>query len=187
MDRNEVSIAFEILLEEIETVVNSLSEDGAKAFKARDYDGARQLIEDATRLTDFHEKVKTLQEDWQTLFAPKAPTRKKRRRKAGKRLRRGLRTPQHAFRKPILEVLVELGGSAASHEVVDAVGKKMKGTLNQYDRQRLQNDPTHRVRWRNTAEWCRNRMAREGLLKADSPRGTWEISEKGRKALERMS
>jgi hypothetical protein len=27
-------------------------------------------------------------------------------------------------------------------------------------------------------------MVREGLLKSDSPRGIWEISERGRKALQ---
>ncbi|MCC7571175.1 winged helix-turn-helix domain-containing protein, partial [Candidatus Micrarchaeota archaeon] len=36
-------------------------------------------------------------------------------------------------------------------------------------------------RWRNTAQWARNSMVNEeGFLKKDSPRGIWEISEKGR-------
>jgi len=40
------------------------------------------------------------------------------------------------------------------------------------------------VRWRNTAQWCRHTMVQEGLLKRDSPHGIWEITEKGRQALE---
>ena len=183
MDTNEVSIAFEILLEELETVVDSLNADGASAFTARDYDKAKQLIEDATRLTDFHDRVKGLQSEWQTLFAAKAPARGAGRRKGLKKLSRGLRTGEDAFVKPILEALVERGGSAPMKDVLDAVGKKLAGTLNEYDRQRLSSGPAHEIRWRNTAEWCRNKMARDGLLKTDSPRGVWEISDKGRKAL----
>jgi len=32
------------------------------------------------------------------------------------------------------------------------------------------------VHWRNRAQWYRNTLLREGLLKSDSPRGIWEIS-----------
>jgi len=35
-------------------------------------------------------------------------------------------------------------------------------------------------RWENTAQWARNTMVNEGLLSADSPRGIWEITKKGR-------
>ncbi|RMH13146.1 MAG: hypothetical protein D6698_14360, partial [Gammaproteobacteria bacterium] len=38
--------------------------------------------------------------------------------------------------------------------------------------------------WRNTAQWCRNTMVREGLMKSDSPYGIWEITEAGRKYLQ---
>ncbi len=38
--------------------------------------------------------------------------------------------------------------------------------------------------WRNSAQWARNSMVQEGLLKADSPRGVWNISEAGRCRLE---
>jgi hypothetical protein len=67
MKGNEVNTAFEILLEEIELVANSLHEEGAAAFKAGDYDAARRAIEDATRLADFREKVKALQKEWASL------------------------------------------------------------------------------------------------------------------------
>jgi len=53
MNKNEVNIAFEILLEEIELVANQLNESGADAFRIGDYDKARQAIEEATRLADF--------------------------------------------------------------------------------------------------------------------------------------
>jgi len=182
MDKNEVNEAFEILLEEIEAAADALNEEGAEAFRAGDYDKAKSAIEKATRLAEFREKVKALQKEWLGLFA-EAPRRKRRTsRKAKRRLPRGLRTPEDAFRRPILETLAELGGAAPIGEVLDRVEHKMKGVLNEYDREPLPSDPRS-IRWRNTAQWCRNTLVREGLMKADSPYGVWEISEQGRKWL----
>lgn len=119
-------------------------------------------------------------------MSPAAPRRRKKRRKAGPRLARGLRTPEDAFRLPILQALVELGGSADINKVLDLVGTKMEGTLNKYDRQSMTSDPGQ-TRWRNTAQWCRLALVREGLLQPDSPRGVWELSPEGRRALQRPS
>jgi hypothetical protein len=183
MNKNEVNIAFEILLEEIELVANQLNESGAAAFRAGDYDKARQAIEEATRLADFREKVKALQNEWSGLVAGGLKARQPKPRRSGKgRLGRGLRTSEDAFRRPILETLVELGGSAHIGEVLERVGAKMKSVLNQYDREPLPSDPRS-VRWKNTAQWCRNSLVREGLMKSDSPHGVWEITEAGRKWL----
>jgi len=182
MTRNEVNYAFEILLEEIESVVDSLNEDGAETFRKGDYERAKQLIEDATRLTEFRKRVKDLQKEWQAIFANKA-VKKKKTGKKYRKIQRGLRTPEDAYRIPILESLVELGGSGRISEVLDIVEKKMKAILNPYDYERL-SSPPHDFRWRNTAQWCRNTMVNEGLLKSDSPRGIWEISEEGKKYLE---
>ena len=68
-------------------------------------------------------------------------------------------------------------------EVLDRVEAKMKDVLNTYDREPLPSNPRS-VRWRNTAQWCRNTLVREGLMKSDSPYGVWEISEAGRRWLE---
>ena len=187
MDKNEVHIAFEILLEEIETVVSGLNDGGAEAFQSGDYDRAVKLAKDATRLHEFHDKVKGLQGEWRTLFAetapPKPKTQRADKRKDLGRLTRGLRTPEEAFRKPILEALVELGGRSHRGKVLDLVAKKMKGILNKHDRERLPSGPVHEIRWRKTANWSRYVLVREGLLEGNSPRGIWEISEKGRRAL----
>jgi len=183
MDRNEVTAAFEIVLEEIETVVDGLNQDGAAAFQKGDYDTARSLIEIATRLTEFRGKVRGLQKEWDNIFSARIP-RKPSKRKRFPRLQRGLRTPEDAFRRPILETLMEMGGFAPVEQVLDRIGEKMKAILNDYDRQPLPSYP-NTVRWRNTAQWCRNALVQEGLLKADSPRGVWEISNRGREALKR--
>lgn len=183
VDKSEVNNAFEILFEEIEAVANALNEEGAQAFRASDYSKAKAAIEEATRLIEFREKVKGLQKEWVELFASEPRARKEKGQlRPRARLPHGLRTPEDAFRRPIMEALVELGGSAPIGEVLSRVEQKMKGVLNEYDREPLPSDP-RAVRWRNTAQWCRNELVREGLMKDDSPYGIWEISEQGHKWL----
>lgn len=175
-----VEAAFEILLEEVETEIGLVNGIGAKGFEARDYDRAKEALEQAATLTAFREKVADLIKEWKGLETRQAQyeTPKVTRRDLG-RLRRGLRTREEAFFAPILTTLVEMGGRTKMAEVLPAVEKKMKGTLKKVDYQPLASDQDM-PRWRNTAQWARNTMVRETLLKADSPRGIWEVSDAGR-------
>jgi restriction system protein len=182
MDENEVNIAFEILLEEIEEVFNMISEEGEEAFKTQDFDKADTLVEYGKRLKEFRERVKALQREWQTIFSEKIPTQA-RKKQIKEKLKRGLRTPEEKFVIPILESIIELGGKAETKNILELVHSKMKGILNSYDYEPLPSDPK-RKRWENTARWARNTMVNEGLLAEDSPWGIWEITEKGRKFYE---
>jgi hypothetical protein len=173
---NDVVLAFEVLLEEIEETVNSLNQMGAEAFEKGDYGLARDLIDKGSRMASFREKVQNLQKEWKNLFAPSPKPRKV----VKERLKKGMRTPEDFFRDPILTVLLEMGGSAPMSEVLDRVYEKVKASLNEYDLQPLPSDPQS-IRWRSTAQWCRYTLVREGLLRSDSPRGTWELSEEGRR------
>lgn len=94
-----------------------------------------------------------------------------------KKLRKGLKTPQQAYRHPILEALYELGGSATVGDVLELVEKKMKPLLIEVDYQKLPSGVD--IRWRNTAMWERYNLVKEGLLKPESPDGIWELSDKG--------
>ena len=101
---------------------------------------------------------------------------KKKRVQQGK-LPRGLKTPEEAYRRPILESLYELGGSASIKDVLRLVEVKIKSLLGEVDYQKI---PSGEIRWRNTAMWERLVLIRqEGLLKSGSTRGVWELSEKG--------
>lgn len=185
MDKNEVNIAFEILLEEIEEVFNILGKEGEEAFKNKDFGNARILIEYGEKPKVFREKVKDLQDEWQNIFE-KAVGREVKWKKVKKRLERGLRTPEKEFVKSILQALVELDGKAKMQEVLKRVYAIMKHMLNKYDMQPLPSNPTQK-RWENTAQWARNTMVTGGLLSSVSPRGIWEITEKGRSYLEKNS
>jgi hypothetical protein len=98
------------------------------------------------------------------------------------RLTRGIRTPEAAFVVPILRALEALGGTAPMQRILEKVGAAMKGQLRDVDYEPLKSDPS-RPRWNNTAQWARNTMVAEGLLKNNSPRGVWEITAAGRKEL----
>lgn len=181
-----VEAAFEILLEEIEAEIDFVNGVGAKGFEARDYERAKEALEQAATLTAFREKVTELVKEWKGLEARQAQyeTRRATRRDLG-RLRRGLRTREEAFFRPILTTLLEASGRAKMADVLLSVEKRMKGILRKVDYEPLASDQDM-PRWRNTAQWARNTMVKEGLLKADSPRGMWEISDSGRQWLSKQ-
>ena len=183
MERNEVNIAFEILLEEIENVFDALNEEGENSFKSQNYEKARILIENATRLTVFRGKVKDLQKEWKNIFIGKLPVKIKKGKKSTK-LKRGLRTPEDEFRIPILESLIELNDKAKMSDVLDLVFIKIKDKLNEYDKEPVLSNPSQK-RWENGAQWCRNTMVNEGLLSSESERGIWEITDLGKEYLQK--
>ena len=90
-------------------------------------------------------------------------------------------TPTSEFRIPLLEALVEMGGSGGTSNLYNRIEAKMKNRLMPGDYEKL-SDGT--VRWKNSA-WCeRCKLKDEGLLRSDSPR-VWEISDEGRAYLEK--
>jgi hypothetical protein len=164
-----VVAAFEILLEEIETEIDFTNRVGSRAFEARDYDRAREALEQAARLTAYRDKLAALRREWDRLVpvadeeAEDTETTESRRNLG--RLRRGLRTPEDAYYRPILRVLERRGGSRQVSEVLEEVREEMKGILRDVDFEPLASDP-HNPRWRNAAQWARNSMVNEGLLKS---------------------
>ena len=88
------------------------------------------------------------------------------------------RTPQEAYRNPILQVLHKMGGWGRTKEVLDNVGELMRDDLIIADLDYLPSG--NDIRWRNAAQWERQVMVDKGLLKKDSLRGIWELTDKGR-------
>jgi len=116
-----VEAAFEILLEEIEAEIAFINSAGAKGFEARDYDRAREALEQGASLTGFREKVADLRREWVGLQSRQPQRTRKTRRRALGRLGRGLRTREEAYFDPILSALVELGGTAKMADVLPRV------------------------------------------------------------------
>jgi len=186
MVENEVSSAFEILLEEIETAIEELNQEGARQFSLSDHKKARLLLEKAEAAILFRGKIKDLQIEWRTMetqIGSKTLVEKKQSNsKRMSKLKRGLRTPEEEFKTPILETLVHLGGTANMTDVIIQVEKIMTNKLNDYDMLPLLSLPTF-PRWRNTVQWARNALVKDGLMANDSPKGIWAITDLGRKAV----
>jgi len=180
-----VSSAFEMLLEEVEAEIDFVNGVGSKAFEGRDYDKAKEALERSGVLTAFRDKVAGIRKEWEEMAAAAERVEdeetRAQRRNLGK-LRKGQRTPESTYYLPLLRILDQMGGSGKVAEVLERVGKLMKPILKPVDYDPLASGPDN-PRWRNAAQWARNSMIRDGLLKADSPRGVWEISDKGRQAL----
>ncbi len=183
IENNPTSVvaAFEMLLEEIEAEIEFVNRVGAGAFESRDYDKAKEALERTAQISAFRDKVDSLRREWESLFAfaddEEGTEAHAERRNLG-RLRRGLRTREEAYYRPILKALQEMGGSAPMSQVLDRVLESMKEVLREVDYEPLASDP-EMPRWRNAAQWARNSMVKEGLLRSNSPRGVWEISDRG--------
>ncbi|HEV2500437.1 MAG TPA: winged helix-turn-helix domain-containing protein [Terriglobia bacterium] len=93
-------------------------------------------------------------------------------------------TPVHVYWPAILASLFELGGSASADDVVEQVGRRLNSVLTDADKEILPSGAE--VRWRNRVQWQRFNMTKRGLLRRDSPRGRWEITEEGRRWLEKL-
>jgi len=95
------------------------------------------------------------------------------------RTKRGDITSQDDYCAPILRVLAEMGGCGKTKDVIVKVGEKMKSIFKPKDYEKT-TSRTKELRWQNNTRWARQKMVDDGRLKADSAKGLWEISDKGR-------
>ncbi len=63
-EKVDISPAFEMLLEEIETQISLINREGAIAIEKGRYDDAKLSIEQAERITDFRNKIFDLRDEW---------------------------------------------------------------------------------------------------------------------------
>lgn len=86
------------------------------------------------------------------------------------------------YRKAILEIVLDKGGKSSQQEVFNEFERMFGGVLNPIDKEILNDGYTSR--WQKNIAAERYRLVAIGLLKKDSPRGVWEISEQGKRYLE---
>ncbi len=178
MKYQNVADAFDIVITELEAALKEARGAAAAATEQGKYDEAQTLLNKARRIEKFLGEIRAKQREWTTIDGA---SRRKRPVK-GDRLERGQRTPEGAYRLPILRALASMGGEGNMREVLDRVFEEMKSRLKPVDLKPLPSD-ARTPRWRNAAQWERQAMVNEGLLRSDSPRGIWAITDKGRKYL----
>ena len=192
-DTGDVPGAFEMLLEEVDAEISLIKKLATTATEKGEFETAKEAITKAEKATAFRKRVSDLLEEWNEQLAPFGSLpenaseggKKISRRDLGK-LKKGLRTRHDEFYRPILQALMDLGGSAKMRNVLDRVAELMKNKLKPVDHEPLPSD-SEAIRWRNTAQWARYILVKNKLLKSDSPHGIWEITPEGSTWLNRLT
>ncbi len=170
------SEAFEVLLERLEETRQAAQKAAHARIDQGELTAAEKALQRIKTLSALQSELEDLAERYvEVVGTPETDE--------GTRLARGLATPQQAYRVPILKALIELGGEADLNLVLERVYAAMKDELNSHDLDTYADGKT--VRWRNSAQWARNQLREEGLIRDDTPRGTWAISDKGRAWVEK--
>lgn len=85
------------------------------------------------------------------------------------------------YEQPILNALADLGGSATRREIAQRVHADLAPKITDIDTERV---PSGMRRWQTHLSKARTNLIRKGLIKADSPRGRWELAGAAHQATE---
>ena len=89
---------------------------------------------------------------------------------------RGDRLTLAELRQPLMETIYEMGGSVRAGALQPVLKERLSGRLSAADLELLSSGEE---RWWNATRWERHQLVEQGLLRSDSERGTWELSETG--------
>jgi hypothetical protein len=147
-----------------------------KSFELED-DVIEGLTEVAEPLEDVNSVIRRLLRTGVRQGGMTVPSSKK-----GGRASPGSILSEREYELPILEELLAKKGRGHATEITDGVGKRLEGKLTRLDYDFLDSGD---VRWRNRTQFTRHTLKTRGLIKADSPRGIWELTDAGRAAAEK--
>ena len=93
-------------------------------------------------------------------------------------------TSSGCYRMPILRALVALGGKASSSQVLSRVYDELEVFLTERDKRPGRGATPSQV-WRQQANNACSVLRQKGLMEKSVVKGTWEITDLGRKAAEK--
>ena len=70
MKTDDVNVAFDIILEELDSVIEDLNEEGSRAFSERRYEEASRLSDTGSGLVRFKNKLEGLKDEWNSKIDP---------------------------------------------------------------------------------------------------------------------
>ena len=186
---DDVSAALRLLAESLDEEEKRIRNEGSKAMNEGDYDTATSVIDFAKRLLAFQKKVAGLEKEWDDLEDLRDKATPAVQEIVSKRFfgrsKRGDITSQDDYCAPILRVLIEMGGSGKTKDVIAQVGKQMKAKLTAQDYEKHASR-SKELRWQNHTRWARKTMVDDGRMKPKRRSGLWEISDKGRAWLKKQ-
>ena len=176
IEQDKVAEAFEALQKALEEEWERLNDPAIAEL-------LRMLGNERLRLVEWMiGEVQKLAAIWRDGKAPDQ-TNTRKRKHAGERLPKGKSLPQSFYRPLILKALAEMGGRGRAKEVLERVFEMGEPYMNSEDRDPLKSNA---LRWHKNVNWERYSIVRDGLLRRDSPRGIWELTEVGWREAERL-
>lgn len=178
--------AFETLFAHLRQSLKGAQEQGARAFQDGKFAEASEFSQKCQQIQGKIDELAALQEGWPLeKKTPAPPTATTAPAKVKKVRVRGRYMPTRVYWPAILQALVDLGGSARTAQVIEKIEKYLKPHFKPEDYELVSDGRS--IRWQVSARFERQKMVYEGLLSDTSPRGIWEITEKGREQLKKYS
>lgn len=85
--------------------------------------------------------------------------------------------PLEEYQLPLLQELADRGGAAPAADVIEGLRDRIWDRLSDLDKEPVRSGEP---RWRNRIGFARMDAVRNGYMRADSRRGYWELTNKGR-------
>jgi hypothetical protein len=85
------------------------------------------------------------------------------------------RTPDEVLRAGIITVLKNMNGNGHIQQILAAMEQQLAGQLLEHDLEYVASGK--QLVWQNNLCWERNKMVKQGILRNDSLRGIWELTE----------
>lgn len=95
-------------------------------------------------------------------------------------VKHGRLTPRNTLIRAIVQVMEQMGNSGNNKEIHQKLEIVLADVLTPED---YELDSSGRVIWYHQVDWARMYMAKVGMIKNDSPRGVWELSERYKELL----
>jgi hypothetical protein len=163
----------------LEQRMREVGDAGAAAFRAQDMTAVAQASGRLAELQDLQRQMRSLQQRWREVIGDDDDVDDATEPEPEK-IQPGELAPMEAYIRPLLQTLVEFGGSGESRVITEEVGRKLVGVLTAKDYATI---PSGLIRWWNRLKWTRVNLISAGLMLPRSRTGIWEISEAGRRRL----
>jgi hypothetical protein len=109
------------------------------------------------------------------------PRVRRRSRDDGSPVRKGRLTPRKTLIRAIVQVMEQMGNSGHKREIHNRLENVLADVLNPED---YELDSSGLVTWHHQVDWARMYMVQIGMMRNDSPRGVWELTENYKELLD---
>ena len=136
MNKDGVSTAFKLIIEEIELLAKTIEQEGSEAFKEGRFSDAKELAEDGQNLRVFKTKTEQLAEEWENSFdkvirrktdTPIETSPKSKKTKLCVRFKDGTEISEHVAADTFVEAIAKIGINKIGHLGISVRGVPLVG------------------------------------------------------------